>query len=269
VPSAVQEAQHRGEPSKGRTELAQAASRPAPRTITGSSPYAVEGLHLGVRLSKASDEYGKFRCVPSEQFAGHTWCTRQQPGSESRGKFEATYSLLHAADGTIVYVNRFQAPAYWTGNEVDDDIQRQAKKIGTEPNILKLPAHSGPTKGTIATWGKLNLQLLDPTSIAALAEGRSVKKGLLVDYIGDFTRSARAGLPIYQISGGAGFGWIASYDANGRGTLRFFAADASAFTERQQQVPNVAAPLPSQEDRQRWKTKAIPALRSQALQPRP
>jgi hypothetical protein len=30
----------------------------------------------------------------------------------------------------------------------------------------------------------------------------------LVDFIGDFARSATNGLPIYRISGGAGFVWV-------------------------------------------------------------
>jgi hypothetical protein len=36
-------------------------------------------------------------------------------------------------------------------------------------------------------------------------------------------------LPIYRISGGAGFVWVASFDQRGRGTLRLTAVDASAL----------------------------------------
>jgi hypothetical protein len=38
------------------------------------------------------------------------------------------------------------------------------------------------------------------------------------------------GLPMYRISGRAGFVWVASFDQRGRGTLRLTAVDASAFT---------------------------------------
>jgi len=50
----------------------------------------------------------------------------------------------------------------------------------------------------------------------------------LVDFIGNFARSAKEGLPIYRISGGAGFLWVASFDPIGRGILRFAALDPSA-----------------------------------------
>jgi hypothetical protein len=62
-----------------------------------------------------------------------------------------------------------------------------------------------------------------------LADGRSPKKGYIIDFIGDIVRSAKDGLPIYRISGGAGFVWAASFDRRDRGTLRFAAIDASAF----------------------------------------
>ena len=64
-----------------------------------------------------------------------------------------------------------------------------------------------------------------------LAEGRRpTTKGYFIDFIGDFARSAKEGLPVYRLSGGAGFVWVASYDQKGRGTLRFSAVDASAIS---------------------------------------
>jgi hypothetical protein len=52
----------------------------------------------------------------------------------------------------------------------------------------------------------------------------------LIDFLGNFVRSAKEGLPIYRIGGGAGFVWAGNFDQKGRGTLRFAAVDASAFT---------------------------------------
>jgi hypothetical protein len=77
-----------------------------------------------------------------------------------------------------------------------------------------------------ASWKRLlKCQFGDP---ASLAEGRSPKKGYLIDFIGNFARSAKEGLPIYRISGGAGFLWLASFDPIGRGILRSAAVDPSA-----------------------------------------
>ena len=83
--------------------------------------------------------------------------------------------------------------------------------------------------GILAVWGTVELKPLDSESIAALGKGSSSKNKYLIDLIGNVTRSAKEGLPIYRISGGAGFLWVASLGRKGRGTLRLAAVDSSAF----------------------------------------
>jgi hypothetical protein len=232
------------------------------------SPYAVEGLTLGMHLSSTSSAYKEYRCEPSLQFKEFTWCTKKRTGTERRGNFEATYSLLHGPDGTLVYVNRFQSPAYWDRNEVNDDIEHFSRRIGSKPNILQMPNRPGLPKGTIATWGKVSLRLLAPASIKALAENKPVREGILVDFIGDFSRSAREGLPVYRIMGNAGYIWIASDDETGRGTLRLSAVDASAFT-RFDSPPSPQPPIAQQESLPQKKPEApptpMPAITTETL----
>jgi hypothetical protein len=81
----------------------------------------------------------------------------------------------------------------------------------------------------IALWGQVALEPLDQDSLRIVAEGKSPRKGFLVDYLGNFARSAKEGLPVYRVTGGPGFFWAASFDRAGRGTLRFAAVDASAI----------------------------------------
>ncbi len=162
----------------------------------------------------------------------------------SHAAISTSFSILHAADGTVVYVNRFQAPAYWSPSEVNDDIQRYSRKVGAQPRITEMPMHPGLPKGTLAVWGQVALQILEQESLNDLAVGKSIKDGLLVDFIGDFSRSAREGLPVYRISGGPGFIWVASYGETGQGTLRFCAVDASAYsTPRNEKTPPPTASI--------------------------
>src|SRR5262249_12549822 len=95
--------------------------------------------------------------------------------------------------------------------------------------ILKMPHRSGLPDGLIAVWGKITLEPLDQESINILANGKNPRKGFLIDYLRDFTRSAKQGLPIYRIDGGPGFIWAASFDQQGRGTLRLAAVELSGF----------------------------------------
>src|SRR5262249_31097822 len=67
-------------------------------------------------------------------------------------------------------------------------------------------------------------------SIKILADGKGPRKGLLIDFLGNFARSAKEGLAIYRIDGGPGFIWAASFDQKERGTLRLAAIGLSGFS---------------------------------------
>jgi hypothetical protein len=206
---------------------ANAQNRPGD-PIGGQAPaYAVEGLALGSKVKRDSAMYREYKCSPSEQFDGFTWCQKTRRESERRGSFEATYSMLHSKDGTVVYANRHQQPKFLDASEADRDIENYTRKLGQPPRITKMPRRSGTSDAIMAVWGKVELEPLDTDSVKTLAEGKSPKKGLLIDFVSNFGRSAQEGLPIYRIVGGAGFVWVASFDQRGRGTLRFAAVDAS------------------------------------------
>ena len=119
------------------------------------------------------------------------------------------YSLLHSANGTILYVNRSQEPAASNPKKAEDEIKQYSRMIGESPRVMKMPRRNGVPDGHIVVWGKVTLEQLDQESIKTLAGRKGLKKGLLIDFLGNFARSANAGLPIYRIAGGPGFVWAA------------------------------------------------------------
>src|SRR6516225_10836474 len=213
-----------------------------------SSLYSVDGLALGAKIPFGSAAYRQYRCIRSEKFEGFVWCTKTNDNREARGPFKAWFSMLHAQNGVAVYVNRYQEPVHWGANEIPEDIQRYSKKIGEQPHIVQLPTRAGAPRGTIATWGKVVLEPITGDELRALAEGKPLGEGIALDFIGDFARSARLGLPVYRIAGGAGFVWAGSYDERGRGTLRFSAVDASAYSPQALPpiLPSVIAVAPAE-----------------------
>src|SRR6201982_2662572 len=115
-----------------------------------------------------------------------------------------------------------------------------------------MPHRSGLPDGLIAVWGKITLEPLDQESINILANGKNPRKGFLIDYLRDFTRSAKQGLPIYRIDGGPGFIWAASFDQKGRGTLRLAAVELSGFSASSDPAPVIVqatAQTPSSDPR--------------------
>ena len=210
--------------------------------IAGSAQYTVDGIGIGTQLNFDSASYREYRCTPSEQFDGFTWCQKSRSDKDRRGSYGAGYSLLHSQAGNIAYVNRSQEPAFIKPNEVEQVVQHYASRIGEAPRIMKMPHRRGLPDGLIATWGKVTLVQLDQQSVKILSQGKSPKKGLLIDWLGNFARSAKEGLPIYRIEGGPGFVWAASFDQKGHGFLRTAAVDASLFSPAPTQPQSEAQP---------------------------
>jgi len=211
--------------------------------IAASAQYAVDGLAIKTQLDFDSASYREYKCSASDQFGGLTWCQKTTSGREQRGPYSLAYSLLHSREGKVVYVNRSQEPSFFDSNGANKEIQGYSSKIGESPRIMKMPVRNGLPDGLIAIWGKIALVQLDQETVKLLSEGKSPKKGLLIDFLGNFTRSAKQGLPIYRIENGPGFLWRVTFDQNGRGSFRFAAVDASELSPPTQslvtpQLPN-------------------------------
>jgi hypothetical protein len=190
--------------------------------------YAVEGLALGMQLNLDDASYGEYTCGPSEQFDRLTWCLKTRRDGAPRGS-TATYSLLHSRDGSVFYISRAQEPGVFNAKQAQDEIEQYSHALGESPQLIKMPRRNGLAYGLIAVWGNVTLEQLDHDSIKTLADRKDLKKGLLIDFLGNFARSAKASLPIYRIDGGPGLVWAASFDQKGRGIVRLAAVDTSRF----------------------------------------
>lgn len=210
--------------------------------------YVVDGLALGGLVHPGSRVYHRYQCSPSSQFASFTYCVRNKSDATSHGKASSTTTILHESDGSVAYVNKYIAPAFFAANDVENEIARLSAKYAQSAKVIKAPRLAGAPRGVIAVWGDhLRLTPLGPGDVAIARAGGSPGKGILADFAGDFSRSAQLGLPIYLVQGGSGFVWIAHYDDQGRGGLRFFAIDAArlskAFTTKD--VPKNTGPQQS------------------------
>jgi hypothetical protein len=209
-----------------------------------ASKYRVDKIAVDSVIDFDSASYREYQCRPSDQFAGFTWCQKQRNERVPRGEYLSSYSLLHSQDGRLSYLNRYLEPAFFDPGEVSGDIDRLTRAFGEQPRTIEMPSNIPNMTGVIASWGAASLEALDASAIVALAAGRS-PGGILIDFVGDFQQSIHQKLPIYRVSGGAGFVWAESHDSNGRGRLRFFAVDAlslsSNLTSEARQESSVAA----------------------------
>jgi hypothetical protein len=189
--------------------------------------YAIEGLALGAKVEVGSPAFRGYQCSRSEQFAEFTRCQRNQQESRRSG---SSSSFLYGGDGKAQYINYYVSLWLFDRNGIQSEISKLSKKFGERPREMRLPQREGLPNAVIASWGKIQLQLLEPDAMAILAAGESPRKGLLIDYLGDLRRSAQLGLPVFSITGGAGYLLSASVDRNSRGHMRFLTADPSALS---------------------------------------
>lgn len=211
--------------------FAESAGAPLPDPAA-TSPYIVGDLALGARVDFESPAYRGYQCSPSELFPGLVRCqrTQRQQDVSAWRFFETTNSILRKPDGKAVYINRYIAPWTFDRNEIQAQLAQISSKLGERAREMWLPPRQGLQNAIIAVWGKTELKQLDPDAITTLATGESPRKGLLIDYLGNLRRSAQLGLPVYSISGGAGYLWSASTDRNNRGHIRVLAVDPAALS---------------------------------------
>lgn len=189
----------------------------------------IDGLPLGGRVRLDSQVYKQYNCSPSSQFLDFTFCKRTKTEIRSGATVTVRTTLLHSSDGIVVYINQEVEPAFFARGDVEAEIARLTSRRGQPPRMYRSNFQQGLPQAVIAIWGPLRIIPLSDAEVAGIREGRSPGKGILVDYLGNFTRSAQLGLPIFSMDGEFGYAWSASFNESGQGSLRFFAIDAATL----------------------------------------
>ena len=112
-----------------------------------------------------------------------------------------------------------------------------SSEFGQQARIIRMSQREGLPSAVMAIWGAIQLEPLKPDEISVVASGGS-PPGILVSFLGDEERSAKAGVPVYRLAGGAGFLWVATFDQNGRGVLQYLAIDDSKIEPSRQVASN-------------------------------
>jgi hypothetical protein len=203
--------------------LAVSASMATLTEVSASSPYVIDGLQLGGTFARGRE----YQCKPSEQFADCTFCRRNDEERGRRFRLSSVTKVLHDRHGALGYVSREVRPAFFSGNDIANEIKRLSTRFGPVSREIRLPDRDDVYNMRIAIWGKLELEQIDQQRLAEFQSPRA--QTVLIDHLGDVERSRRLGLPVYRLKGGPGFLWSAASNEDGRGHLRFLIFDAAAL----------------------------------------
>ena len=207
---------------------------PQPSPVA-ASPYVVDGLALGGHVKSGNQAYQPYQCKPSDQFSGFIWCHEEHTTPDNT--VMRSHSILQSQDGTAYYADSYFQPAFFDPNDIQNEIHRMSSEFGRQARIIQMSQREGLPSAVMAIWGAIQLEPLKPDEISVVASGGS-PPGILVSFLGDEERSAKAGIPVYRLAGGAGFLWAAAFDQNGRGVLRYLAIDDSKIEPSRQVASN-------------------------------
>ena len=209
--------------------------------------FVVDGLAVGSAVHPDSPVYKAYKCRPSDQFPGFTWCAIKHPMTGRFGPYDSWVTILHSEANTAVFILQDVLPAYFGPDDVEREIQRLSQHFGQAARVLTGEPRADAPHSIIASWGDVTLTPLDESTTEALRRGESISAGLVIDFLADSPKSAREGLPVFHMGGGAGYIWAAKFDDAGKGRLRITAVNPGLLPAgpAEQPPPISYAPAPS------------------------
>jgi hypothetical protein len=199
--------------------------------------FIVDSLAVGASVYPDSSAYKAYKCRPSDQFPGFTWCGIKHSLTGKFGPYDAWDTILHSNANTAVFILKDIVPAYFASQDVEQEIQRLSQHFGQSAHVFASDPRPDSPHSIIATWGDVTLTPLDTSTMEALRRGETITAGLLIDFLADSQKSAREGLPVFHIGGGAGYIWAAKFDDAGKGRLRLTAVNSDLLPSPVEEPP--------------------------------
>ena len=199
-----------------------------------ASRYLVDGLSLGGHVESGNLAHQEYQCRPSDKFSGLIWCHEEHTTPDN--EVMRSHSILQSQDGTAYYIDSYFQPAFFDPNNIQNEIDRMSSEFGQQARLIQMSRREQLPSAVMAIWGAIQLESLKADEISVVASGGS-PPGILIGFLGDEERSAKAGVPVYRLAGGAGFLWVATHDQNGRGVLQYLAIDDSKIEPSGQVTP--------------------------------
>ena len=209
----------------------------------------MDGLAVGAAVHPDSSVYRAYKCKPSDEFPGFTWCAIKHPMTGKFGPYDSWVTILHSDANIAVFVLQDVIPAYFSPGDAEREIDRLSQYFGQAARVLTGDPRPDAPHSIIASWGDVTLTQLDESTMEALRRGEPVTAGLVIDFLADSRKSAREGLPVFHMGGGAGYIWAANFDDTGKGRLRITAVNPGLLpagpVEQPPPIPYAPTPSPS------------------------
>jgi tetratricopeptide (TPR) repeat protein len=202
-----------------------------------SAEYVVDGFKVGDLVAPDTPNYRSYVCKPSTVFAAATECDRTQQMSSRGGSAATSNTLIHAVDGKVLLTMASARASALSRSSTQGEVDALSRAIGARPtNTEWKQGDNGTPSILIVTWGQVKLEEVVGEDLEDLAGGKDPHLGVLVDTVGDVKLSTDKDYPVYRVTGGPGFVYVAGIEANGHGNRRTVAIDPPQLAIKQFQL---------------------------------
>ena len=173
----------------------------ATSSASDNPDFVVDGLAVGAPVHPDSAVYKTYKCTPSDQFPGFTWCATKHHMRGKFGPYDSWVTILHSDANILVFILQEIVPAYFSPGDAETEIDRLSQHFGQAARVLNGDPRPDAPHSVIAAWGDVTLTPLDESIMGALRRGETITAGLLIDFLAGSQKSAREGLPVFHLGG--------------------------------------------------------------------
>ena len=173
----------------------------ATSSASDNHDFVVDGLAVGAAVYPDSAVYKTYKCTPSDQFPGFTWCATKHHMRGKFGPYDSWVTILHSDANILVFILQEIVPAYFSPGDAETEIDRLSQHFGQAARVLNGDPRPDAPHSVIAAWGDVTLTPLDESIMGALRRGETITAGLLIDFLAGSQKSAREGLPVFHLGG--------------------------------------------------------------------
>jgi hypothetical protein len=114
--------------------------------------FVVDGLTVGAAVHPDSPVYKTYKCTPSDQFPGFTWCAVKHHMRGKFGPYDSWVTILHSDANIAVFILQEIVPAYFSPGDAEREIDRLSQHFGQGARVLSGDPRPDAPHSVIAAW---------------------------------------------------------------------------------------------------------------------
>jgi hypothetical protein len=114
-----------------------------PRVASTERRFVVDGVTLGEAFDSNNATNSGYRCRPSKEFQGFSWCAVSRRLNGKLGPYVAETAILLSESNVAVFISQDLVPAFFGAGDVDHEMQRLSQYFGESARVITAEPSAG------------------------------------------------------------------------------------------------------------------------------